>query len=125
MIDALPAGRRTRFLLGHSHRFHAQIAARRGEIDQVLPGFEAATQYFREASLPFWLAVTLLEESEWLDGERRFGDATSLLGESREIFQRLGAARWLERASKLESSEQLAAGRPEVEASRHLAARDG
>ena len=76
-------------------------------------------------SLPFWLAVTLLEEGEWLHGEHRFGDAATLLGESRDIFQRLGATRWLERASKLASSEQLAAARPGVEAARHVAARDG
>jgi class 3 adenylate cyclase/tetratricopeptide (TPR) repeat protein len=118
MIDALPAGRRTRFLQGHSHRFHAHIAARRGELDQVLPGFEAAAQLFREVSLSFWLAVTLLEEGEWLHGEHRFGDAASLRGESREIFQRLGATRWLERASQLTTTEPASVPNLDVEATR-------
>jgi predicted ATPase/class 3 adenylate cyclase len=53
-----------------------------------------AEQLFREPELPFYLAVTLLERAELT------GDEESL-AEAREIFERLGAAPWLERLSRV------------------------
>ena len=43
--------------------------------------------------MPFWLAVTLLEHGE------ATGSAP-LVDEAREIFERLGATPWLERAGE-------------------------
>ena len=59
-------------------------------MDGNAAGFEAAAAIFRELSLPFWLAVTLLEHGE-LTGDQ------SSLAEAREIFERLEARPWLER----------------------------
>jgi hypothetical protein len=47
-------------------------------------GYEAAAERFRELNLPFWLAVTLLEQGE-----------EAGLAEAREIFERLEATPWL------------------------------
>ena len=49
-------------------------------------GYKGAAALFRELGMPFWLAVTLLEQ----------GDPRGL-EEAREIFQRLEATPWLER----------------------------
>ena len=50
--------------------------------------YDAAVQRFRELGMPFWVAVTLLEQGE-----------AAGLDEAREIFERLEATPWLERAT--------------------------
>src|SRR2546423_1686520 len=51
-------------------------------------GFTAAAQRFRDVGMPFWLAMTLLEQGE-----------PAGLAEALEIFERLEATPWLERAA--------------------------
>ncbi len=82
-VEALPPGLRAPFLEAQTQRFRARMSN-----DEA--GFKSAAAGFREYDIPFWLAVTLLEHGELT------GDA-SLLDEAREIFDRLGAAPWLER----------------------------
>ena len=72
------------FVEAQAQRFRARMNGDAG-------GFKAAAAGFREYGLPFWLAVTLLEYGELT------ADQPSL-DEAREIFERLGAAPWLERA---------------------------
>ncbi len=45
--------------------------------------------------VPFWDAVTQLEQAEALEGGAA---AERLLAEARDVFERLSAAPWLERA---------------------------
>ena len=47
----------------------------------------------------FYLAVTELEHGEWLAPRGRRDEAEPRLAEAREIFERLGATPWLERAA--------------------------
>ena len=82
-LEAIPPGRRPPFLDAHRHRFRGRLAADPARI-------EAAAQRFREIGIPFWLAVTLLEQAE-LTGDEW------LLDEAREIFEDLRATPWLER----------------------------
>ena len=42
--------------------------------------------------------MTWLEHGEWLGEQGRADEAEPLLAEAREIFERLGATPWLERA---------------------------
>ena len=98
IVDALPPGRSSQFLQAHSSRFRALLAARHGELDEAERLFKRATGLFRELSVPFYLAVTLLEQAEWLTGQGRAGDAEGLLADAHELFERLGAKPWLERA---------------------------
>jgi class 3 adenylate cyclase/tetratricopeptide (TPR) repeat protein len=93
-IESLPPGHRPPFLDAQAHRFRARLAPTPDAADS---GFATATARFRELELPFWLAVTLLEHGEWLGEQGRSDEAEPLLAEARGIFERLGAAPWLER----------------------------
>ena len=96
LVEAVPPGTRTPYLDAQARRFRARLGS-----DPA--GYAAAAERFRELSLPFGLAVTLLEHGELT------GDA-SLLAEAREIFERLGARPWVERL------EAVAPKRTEVHA---------
>ena len=96
-IEALAPGHRPPFLRAQAGRFRARLAAARGENDHAEQGFKTAAQIFREHGIPFWLAVVELEHAEWLATQDRNDDAGPLLGEAREIFERLEAAPWLDR----------------------------
>ena len=87
-IEALRPGERPPMLEAHAHRFRAKLT---GDED----GHRAAAALFRERSLEFWLAVTLLEHGEQVQG----AEGERLLAEACEIFERLGATPWLDRAA--------------------------
>jgi hypothetical protein len=85
LIDAIPPARRPPYLDAHVRRLRARLG---GDAD----GLDAAAERFRELESPFSLAVTLLDRAETLgDDEAR--------AEAIEIFERLRATPWLERAS--------------------------
>jgi hypothetical protein len=63
---------------------------------------------FRELALPFYLAVTLREQGEWLVVQNRREEAEPLLVDARETFERLEAAPWLERLERAASQEAAA-----------------
>jgi hypothetical protein len=74
----------------------------------VEQGFDAARQGFREIQMPFDLGVTLLEHAEWLHAQGREAEAEPLLAEARELFGKLDARPWLERAAALEPATRPA-----------------
>jgi len=90
LVDEIPPGRRPPYLDAHAMRFRARLT-------DDPAGYSAAAALFRQLELPFWLAVTLLEQ----------GDADGL-DEAREIFERLGAKPWLERTAHATGVEQQA-----------------
>jgi class 3 adenylate cyclase/tetratricopeptide (TPR) repeat protein len=98
-IEALPPGRLPPFLRAQAARFRGRLATRRGEHDLVEPAFKAAANDFREFGLTFWLAVTQLEHSEWLQEQHIPDDAEPLRAEAYRTFERLDAAPWLDRAA--------------------------
>jgi class 3 adenylate cyclase/tetratricopeptide (TPR) repeat protein len=108
LIAQLPRARRPRFLDAHVLRIRARLGGRRGDAASPDQGFTAAATAFREMSLPFWLAVTLLEHCEWLNSEQRQDDLRPLRAEAGEIFQRLGAAPWLRRLEAVPSGPHTA-----------------
>jgi tetratricopeptide (TPR) repeat protein len=89
-VEGLAPGLRPPMLEAHAHRFHGRLDAGEG-------GFKTAAARFRELEIPFWLAVTQLEHSEWLATQGRAEEAEPLLAEAREIFERLEATPWLAR----------------------------
>ena len=94
MIESLRPGERPPLLDAHARRFRAKLSG-----DEA--GFEAAADRFRKLEMPFWLAVTELEHAELLAEQGREAEAEPLLAEAREIFARLEAKPWLERATAL------------------------
>jgi tetratricopeptide (TPR) repeat protein len=101
-IDSIPPGRRPPSLRAQSARFRARLAAARGAHEGVEQGFKTAAGIFREHGLTFPMAVTELEHGEWLVAQGRGDEAEQLLAEAREIFERLEATPWLERAGVVE-----------------------
>jgi class 3 adenylate cyclase/tetratricopeptide (TPR) repeat protein len=93
-IEQLPPGLRPPFLEAQAHRFRARM-------NDEEAGFKIAAGSFREYDFPFWLAVTQLEHGEWLVRQDRAADAGPLLAEAREIFERLEATPWLQRAAEV------------------------
>ena len=91
---------RTPYLEGHRARLTARLATRRGEAEHIEPGFTRAIEIFRVIGMPFYLAVALLEDGEWLVSQGRAGEAEPLIAEARELFERLRAMPWLERADQ-------------------------
>jgi hypothetical protein len=99
-IESLPPGIRPPFLDGQAHRLRARLAPAGGQVDAE---YATAAARFRELELPFWLAATALEHSEWLVDQGRADEAEPLLAEAREIFDRLEATPWIERAAAIAS----------------------
>ena len=54
------------------------------------------------------MAVTELEHGEWLVARGRGDEAEQLLAEAREIFERLEATPWIERANAVRPAEAVA-----------------
>ena len=96
-VERLAPGLRPQFVNAQVDRFRAQLAARTGNVEEAERLFKRAGGLFHELAIPFYLAVTRLENAEWLVGQERAEDAQPLLIEAREIFERLEAAPWLER----------------------------
>jgi hypothetical protein len=109
IVESLKPGELTPFLRANGRRFRASIDIRRGSTAGVDERFRAAALEFRELGIPFWLAMTLLEHAEWLTREGRTTDAAPVLAEAREIFERMGARPWMERAERLAAAPEYAA----------------
>ena len=94
-LDGLAPGGRAPFLVAHARRI-------RGRLESDAAGLEAAVQSFRDLDIPFGLAVALLDHGELTGSE-------ASLAEAREIFERLGARPWLERAGAAAPKQQISA----------------
>ena len=100
-LDAMPPVKLVPLLDAQRKRLYARLAAQSGDAAQAEAGFKAAAAHLRELELPFHLAVTLLEQAEWLAAEGREDEASAPVAEARETFERLGATPWLERAGRV------------------------
>ena len=103
-LERLRPGETTPYLMAQAARFRAKLSA--GEDDR---GFRTALAAFRVLAMPFWEAVTLLEQSEWLFARAEDAAALPRMVEAQEIFERLHAQPWLERLSRLTSPESVSA----------------
>jgi len=91
-IESLRPGERPPLLDAHARRFRAKLSA-------DVSGFAAAAERFRKLEMPFWLGVTQLEHAERLLELDSTAEAEPLLAEAREIFARLEAKPWRDRAT--------------------------
>jgi tetratricopeptide (TPR) repeat protein len=97
IVDQIAPGLRPQFLNAQVARFRAHLAARAGKADETEHLFKTAGGLFHELAIPFQLAATRVEHSEWLAAHGRMEEAQPLLSEARAIFERLEAKPWLER----------------------------
>jgi class 3 adenylate cyclase/tetratricopeptide (TPR) repeat protein len=107
--ESLDPGELTPFLHANTARLRARLEAGRGNHESVEDRFRTAASLFREFGLVFHLAVTQLEDAEWLISQERADEAEPLLVEARQTFEQLQATPWLERTA------QAAAARGEPE----------
>jgi class 3 adenylate cyclase/tetratricopeptide (TPR) repeat protein len=109
VVDAVPLGSSSHFLRAHSARFRAHLAAKENDGETADRLFRGAAGLFREIGTPIYLAVTQLEHAEWRAANDQVEEAAALVGESREIFERLEARPWLERLDRVAPREQVPA----------------
>ena len=103
-VADLPPVMQTPLLRAGAARFTGLLAARRGDIATAYECLDSATRQLREIDTPFVLAQVLLEHAELLHADGRAGDAAPLRGEATEIFTRLGATPYLQRAHAIGAS---------------------
>jgi class 3 adenylate cyclase/tetratricopeptide (TPR) repeat protein len=101
-MDARTAAERPQFITAQSARFRARLAAEDGDVQAAEANFARATRLLDEIEAPFWVAVTRLEQAEWLSEIGRRREADQLLAPARATFKQLGAAPWISRADAVE-----------------------
>ncbi len=97
IVDELPPGSTSQFLQGHAARFRARLAAAEGEKPEADRLYRRAAALFRDMNFPLYLGATLFDHGIWLTQGGSDDQAGPLLGEARELFQRLRAQWWLDR----------------------------
>jgi class 3 adenylate cyclase/tetratricopeptide (TPR) repeat protein len=100
-VADLPPVKRSPLLRAGAARFTGLLAARRGDTDIAGEQLNEATRELRAIDAPFVLAQILLEHAEVLHADGRDDQAAPLLIEATEIFTRLRATPYLERAQTL------------------------
>jgi class 3 adenylate cyclase/tetratricopeptide (TPR) repeat protein len=99
-IETVQPGELTPSLRAQRSRFRARLDAAHGRHERVEENFRSAAAMCREFGFAFYLAVTQLEQAEWLAGQDRADEAEPLLTEARETFEQLEAKPWLERLAR-------------------------
>jgi class 3 adenylate cyclase/tetratricopeptide (TPR) repeat protein len=107
-LERLYSGELTPSMRGQRERLRARVDIAKGEHEGVERRLQKAADEFRAIPMPFWLGVTLLEHGEWLAEQGRPDEAERPVAEAREIFERLRARPWLERANKVRVSAPAA-----------------
>jgi class 3 adenylate cyclase/tetratricopeptide (TPR) repeat protein len=88
-IEAMKQGAQPPMLRAHAARYRALLG------EEPEQRFKTSAAIFREYRMVYEAAVVQVEHAEWLGGG---GEADRLRAEAREVFERLGATSWLERA---------------------------
>jgi class 3 adenylate cyclase/tetratricopeptide (TPR) repeat protein len=102
-VTRRPPSLRPPLLRAAAARFEGLLATRRGEVRTAEERLAAAARELREVGAQFLLAQVLVEHAELLAGAGRQDEATPLLAQATEVFTRLGAKPYLERAQQLEA----------------------
>lgn len=100
-VADLPPGLRSPLLRAGAARFAGLLAAGQGDTTTTDERLDAAIRELREIDAPFVLAQVLLEHAEQLHADGRDEYAEPLLAEATEIFTRLQATPYLQRAQTL------------------------
>ncbi len=94
--DSVPSGVRTRVMRAHGGRLHAFAAAAAGDENAAADAFAEALAAARNVGYAGHLAPVLADYGAWLAESGRQEEAEPLLDEAQELFERMGAKRWLD-----------------------------
>jgi class 3 adenylate cyclase/tetratricopeptide (TPR) repeat protein len=108
ILDALRPGELTPWFRGIRAHYRGRLSAAVGGADAGAH-FQEAERVYEGLGTPFFLAVAQLEHAEWLASQGEAGDAAALQVAAREMFDRLGAVPWLERADRLQVGTEVSA----------------
>ncbi len=100
-VADLPPVMRSPLLRAGAARLAGLLAGQRGDTRTADEHLDAAARELREIDAPFVLAQVLLEHAEQRHAETRDEDAAPLLAEATEIFTRLRATPYLQRAQAI------------------------
>ena len=100
---------RTRDLIANIGRAQGLVAADRGDEDAAAEAFSGALAAARSLGERWLLAEVLADYGRFLVSAGRFDDAEPLLDEAQELFERMGATRWLERIEAARSPAKVTA----------------
>ncbi|MGZ8694498.1 MAG: AAA family ATPase [Gaiellaceae bacterium] len=106
--ETVPESALTRYLRLHGGRIRAYRAAAAGEEDVAADAFGEALAAARSLGRVVYVAHVLADYGVWLVECDRTGEAEPLLEEARELFERMGARRWLERIDAVRPKEPVA-----------------
>ncbi len=108
ILDALRPGELTPWLRAIRADYRGRLAAQTGSPDAGAH-FQEAERVYEGLGTPFFLAVTQLAHAEWLAEQAEPDEAAALKTAARDVFERLRAVPWLERADRLELDAEMAA----------------
>jgi tetratricopeptide (TPR) repeat protein len=97
-IEEIPRGLRSPSMGAHANRARARMA---DTLEMASMHFAVAEATFDGLGMPFWRAVTELEQAERLAAAGQAGEAAPLLAAARATFAELRAAPWLARAGAI------------------------
>src|SRR5207248_6520777 len=103
VVEGMPPGLRPPYLEAQARRLRARVQGN----EPVAGGYAAAAGQFHDMEIPFWEAVSRLEQAEALVAVGEGEAAAEPLRAARAEFERLEARRWLARADAL--TEQVGA----------------
>jgi hypothetical protein len=109
LYEKVPALARTCALQVHGGRVLGLRAGAAGEEDVAADAFADALGAARSLSRDGHLAPVLADYGVWLVECGRIEEAEPLLDEARELFERMGAKRWLERIDAVRPQEPVPA----------------
>ena len=92
-----------------SLRAKGRLAMNSGKSSEVESLMGVAIELFRQLPAPFWMAVTLLEQGEWLIKQDREDEAVPMVDEAHGIFAALRAGPWLQRVAQLPLGSHMTA----------------
>jgi tetratricopeptide (TPR) repeat protein len=101
LFEGSPPGQLSPMLLGSIDRYRARLLAAAGVSDGVDERYGSAVRAFVDVGMPFEEATARLDRARWLAVQARVEDALTEAARAKEIFERLGALPWIERASAI------------------------
>jgi class 3 adenylate cyclase/tetratricopeptide (TPR) repeat protein len=101
LFEGLPVGAVGPFLRAQLARGRGLLAAAGGHSDTVESHFLTAIGSFTKLGYPYWLARTQTDLARWLFDQGRAAEASVVLDDAIPVFESLGAAPALARATQL------------------------